>query len=360
MGCCAPLRCSTLRRGYLLRAAIITCALAAASPLARAFAPPAAPGIGDAQAFFAGLPPDLQETIEVLSRVAEMGDIDVIADYYSLPGTPLRAPGLAPHGGSGGIPVVSDSVSGITSTGSFFSGASPERSGGSLPAAGAPSDLTADKLSCPLEDELNYRATEEDISWKKRGTLYLFRDHRWYRDDAFEVPGPAGRDVIARCTAAAARGGGALDPMSEDVLDLAAAAASALTRRQIANGLPWLAADEGTVVSGASAGATASRPSPPRSSLSPLAQIASMMNKSYDFLRFYAGLPAGRQEALRAGRLPLASLTAEQVAAATRLSPPLAVACAAERHTSFLLGVGNAAGLPFNVRPGLVFARPAQ
>jgi len=43
----------------------------------------------------------------------------------------------------------------------------------------------------PLEEELNFQADGLDMSWKKRSDgIYLFRNNRWYRDDALEIPLP--------------------------------------------------------------------------------------------------------------------------------------------------------------------------
>ena len=43
-------------------------------------------------------------------------------------------------------------------------------------------------LSRPVKAELNFRAVEQDMSWKQADGIYLFRNNRWYRDDALEVP----------------------------------------------------------------------------------------------------------------------------------------------------------------------------
>ena len=78
---------------------------------------------------------------EVLNWLADKGGVEFVADYYSVAGQPL-----------------------------------------------SDADKTKN-LTRPLKRELDYRAAQEDMSWKQRTDgLYLFRDNRWYRDDRLEVP----------------------------------------------------------------------------------------------------------------------------------------------------------------------------
>jgi len=78
---------------------------------------------------------------EILNWLADKADLEFVADYYSVPGEPLSQ-----------------------------------------------AEKTK-KLTQPLKQELDYRAAQEDMSWKQRTDgLYLFRDNRWYRDDRLEVP----------------------------------------------------------------------------------------------------------------------------------------------------------------------------
>ena len=220
---------------------------------------------------------------DVLRDIAASAQIDFIADYYSQPGVP------------------------------------------------SPPKTMPQPLERPLEEELNLRAAEYDMSWKKQGNLYLFRDNRWYRDDLLEVPSSLARQWLSQWEKEQVRLKGADIPESvrtKEDLERKSALVSKLTRWQLTNGLRWLARDEGRDITREGDHPEAEGQTAPVSVFDfyPFYQLASQANREYHLLRFYASLPPEAQVALCEQRLPLASLTVAQRQQALWLSPILRIA----------------------------------
>ena len=223
---------------------------------------------------------------DVLRRLGEENNIEYVADYYSTPGYPLSAK-----------PVASTTA--------------------------APKE----PLPTPtLEAELDDAAALLDISWKKQAVgIYLFRNNRWYRDDLLEIP-----DALAkRWTAQWAKPGterrrGWKTAMTPDdvraQMDWEADVVSNLTLWQIGSGLQWLA-DENCL-------ADIAKHPPVYTSFDPRNPFPFMMQTArilgeYHTTSFYAGLGREQRDALIAGRLPFAALTAPQQQQALKLAPRL-------------------------------------
>jgi hypothetical protein len=225
-----------------------------------------------------------------------------------------------------------------------------------------------------LKAELDYRAAEQDMSWKQQNdSIYLFRNNRWYRDDALEVP----NDLLRRWMVAVAK----LDrdrphfafreaPVSvsyaRQVLDLRAEIVGALTPWQILNGLQWTTYRPGTdpalpfdkdgpptsqhvqmitpqgVVNGVQHPAGEMSPD----IQFPFGLLADTIMNSRNTLRFYAALTPEQRAELLNRRLSYASLTQEAQQSAVFLEPLLPIAL--QRITSpdqpLLLGLTTQIG----------------
>jgi len=234
-----------------------------------------------------GLPP---RRVEVLQWLADKAQIEFVADYYSQLQRPLPD-------------------------------AEKER-----------------PLAQPLKAELDYRAAEQDTSWKKRpDNIYLFRNNRWYRDDYLEIPAPMMRRLFAlRFAGEQGRAHGDASSVTESEqlkqqMDWDAEAARVLTPWQIGNGLSWFMPDELVM---AAAQNSAAIPLP-----FPFAQDAARILRHYNTVRFYANLNAQARAELMENRLPFAALTPVQQEAAIDLLPILPFLLKGPGPSAVLLGV---------------------
>lgn len=228
-------------------------------------------------------------------------------------------------------------------------------------------------LSGSLKQELDWRAAEQDMSWKRRDDgVYLFRDNRWYRDDRLEVPASllrrwfAWHDALLESLVAAGRGiqtaplvpvrrpvadpnPSAFDPFhlsperSRAIADWQAEVVTELTPWQIMNGLQWAVPE------------TPARPgeAPPRKSNTltqapllprpgpPFEFDGEIIMKGYKPLLFYAGLDGVSRSALCEGRLSYAALNPLQQAQAVYLKPSLRILAESRLETPLLLGLYN-------------------
>ena len=174
-------------------------------------------------------------------------------------------------------------------------------------------------LTIPLKVELDFRAAQQDMSWKQtRDQLYLFRDNRWYRDDYLEVPAPEMRKLTA-LTPSLAEIRRHLDAKEATRWQLPRVMEimQNLTPWQIANGLMYAVHEE-----------EVGQPfdlKQPKYMWRPFGDMATAVLAQYDVLRFYVDLPPEKQLQLRAGNLPLSALNAaqQQQALALLSIPPL-------------------------------------
>ena len=211
---------------------------------------------------------------EVLQWLAEKANIEFVADYYSKPGVPLFPPQWAQ---------------------------TPQQ---------------------PLQEELNIRAVEQDMSWKAQDGLYLFRNNRWYRDDLLEVP-PflAKRWITRRVRASEKPGDTAVNVVRNTVkgqLDADTEFATNLSRWQMANGLKWLALEDALEKPDSNR-----QPSGSPFRIFPFYGDAQHIMQEYNIARFYGSLPPDAQDALLEKRLPFSELTPAQREQVIHLNPIL-------------------------------------
>jgi hypothetical protein len=235
---------------------------------------------------------------DVLNWLADRADIEFVADYYSQPGVVMKS-----------------------------------------------SEKTR-PLSRPLEEELNYRAAENDMSWKRQANgIYLFRNNRWYRDDYLEVPGPLGERLLkARPKgeqagwklAAASFKNEEIESALRDQMEWEAEVVRTLTRWQIGNGLKWFAHEAKPAQATDPQKSTASELPFPLETY-PFTVDSTRIMSRYNTVRFYAGLTPDGRAALLEQRLPFTSLNSEQQAQAVYLLPVLAALSGDSR--TILLGI---------------------
>lgn len=252
---------------------------------------------------------------DVLDWLGEQGKIEFVADYYSTPSTLMK-----------------------------------------------PSDLERPKL--PLKEELNYRAFEQDMSWKQReDKVYLFRNNRWYRDDRLEVPAvllkrwladqetPAISPQTPTVTPAVSQpNGGGREPVLPPAealrkqLDWEAEVITTLTPFQIASGLRWFVREEpatpATLATDAALKETGNlkerlRKATQEAQKDPVKWLGYRIQRApFRFqadrllprrhaLRFYAGLTSAARTSLIEGNLRVSTLSATQRAQAEYLLPQL-------------------------------------
>ena len=143
---------------------------------------------------------------ERLKWLGDNADMEFVADYYSLGGSPTQLP---------------------------------------------PAPIAAQDV----KTELDQAAVEQDMSWMRQpDSIYLFRDNRWYRDDHLEVSAPLLRRWLALSLpypqesqpALASANAAEVPPQTrmQKWMDRAAEFASALTPWQISTGLRYYAPAE--------------------------------------------------------------------------------------------------------------------
>ena len=242
---------------------------------------------------------------EVLNWLADKSGLEFVADYYSVAGEPLSEA------------------------------------------------AKKQRLTRPLKQELDFRAAQEDMSWKQRTDgLYLFRDNRWYRDDRLEVPNKTLQGLLKTLQAAETPPQTALpsqpDPAAEPVvpnnplatqLDLADSIVTQLTPWQIANGLPNYTIEPSRDPAKASSapaklqqmtmtmnGKTRTFSVPIATSTArPFDQIADIILDDYHTYLFHSGLNPMQADALLSGGLPVSALSGPQAQQAAFLLPDLQV-----------------------------------
>ena len=243
---------------------------------------------------------------EVLNWLADKAGVEFVADYYSVPGQSL-------------------SEAEKTKT-----------------------------LTRPLKRELDFRAAQEDMSWKQRTDgVYLFRDNRWYRDDRLEVPDKTIKGLLKTLKAAETPSQPAPPSQTDSTtepavpenplqtqLDLADSIVAQLTPWQIANGLPNY-----TIEPSRDSANLSSVPvklhkqimtmngktrtffvSDPTSTVHPFDQIAGIILDDYHTYLFHSGLTPEQAEALLGDGLSVSALSDIQAKQAVFLLPDLQVA----------------------------------
>jgi hypothetical protein len=191
-----------------------------------------------------------------------------------------------------------------------------------------------------LKEELDYRALEQDMSWKKRpDSIYLFRNNRWYRDDYLEVPAPLLRRWLARQDPAGSgkKPDTAGTPTAQirrlkEQMDREAEIVRALTPWQIANGLTHYVQEEGS---------RPFDPSKPAYTWRPFQMVADSILSKYNTILFYASLNSAQRTALFEGRLPFGVLTPAQQQQAMYILPELQAFAGSPTSAPILLGVAS-------------------
>ena len=244
--------------------------------------------------------------VEVLDWLADKAGIEFVADYYSVASEPLS---LA---------------------------------------------VKKNRLTQPLKQELDYRAVQEDMSWKQRTDgLYLFRNNRWYRDDRLEVPNGTIQGLLKTLRAAETPSQPTpptqIDSATEPTvpenplqtqLDLANSIVAQLTPWQIANGLPNYTIEPSRDPAKADTmpaklhKATITMNGKtrtfffftPTSTARPFDQIADIILDDYHTYLFHSGLSPLQADALLADGLPVSALNDVQASQAAYLLPELQLA----------------------------------
>ncbi len=172
------------------------------------------------------------------------------------------------------------------------------------------------KLGVSLSKELNALASEQDLSWKQsENDVYLFRNNRWYRDDALQVPPHIIKPWLQMlATARIPRTGlnhvSVNDHERKVRMDLEARIVTTLSPYQIAGGLAWYS-EVGK--DGESSGGR----------VFPFLGLTNrLFHERYTAL-FYGGLNEEARLAIIAGKLRFSDLSAEQAAQAIFLRPSL-------------------------------------
>ena len=246
---------------------------------------------------------------EVLNWLADKAGLEFVADYYSVAGEPLSEA------------------------------------------------AKNQKLTRPLKQELDYRAAQEDMSWKQRTDgLYLFRDNRWYRDDRLEVPDKTIKGLLKTLQAAETpqtASATAPEPSLAAQLSVTDDIVTQLTPWQIANGLLNYTIEPsrepvkgGSIPANPSAGMkidgvpvkpgseiriTGSKKHIfsfrlPTSTAYPFDQIADIILDDYHTYLFHSGLTPNQADPLLSGGLPVSALSPLQARQAAYLLPDLQVA----------------------------------
>lgn len=214
----------------------------------------------------------------------------------------------------------------------------------------------------PLKRELDARAAEQDMSWKKRNdSLYLFRDNRWYRDNALEVPAAdlqrlqkrlrtSGETPSAAAPQKRDPAGGESVPDAGTLaqLSLDADIVRSLTPWQIANGLTYFVPEEDSRTFDFGH---------PRHTWRPFALIAENVLTEYNTARFYAGLNQTQVTALLNGNLSVAQLNPDQLQQAMFVLPDLQLAVGSRPPETIRLGLRTELDsdfmlIGFNAYPG--------
>lgn len=259
---------------------------------------------------------------DVLRWIGEKGDIDFISDYYSIYGIPL-----------------------------------------------SPSQKATPIKKEEITQLLNLFARDEDSSWKQGpGGIYLFRDNRWYRDDALEIPElllnrwltdwgklesarPRDAQNSLATQATTSRNGqvqiqvqptiqpGRVDPRwVRQQLDWELLFLNKLTFWQIANGLE---------------NAARFYDDPQKTTDFPFLKIGEETMHELPLLSFYQSLQPAQRQSLVEGKLPLSALTADQMQLATAIAPRILFFVDRPQASTVMLGIGPSTSSVENVTIGL-------
>ena len=229
-------------------------------------------------------------------------------------------------------------------------------------------------LAHPLKDELDIVAQKYDVSWKRSSdAVYLFRNNRWYRDDALEVPSAYARALLRRVVPLFTErpgempvpGSGKMPAFSpaqvRAQLELECEVTNRLTPWQIANGLKWYRLEDGImpvpslfdkseqIHSHASLtdgnGQEVPRASPPKSAprrprvWCPFEEFAHALLEHHRLLDFYNGLGIEQRDALTYGRLAWSALSQEQQKQLAVFAPAVTMECWQAAPAESLLGI---------------------
>jgi len=193
-------------------------------------------------------------------------------------------------------------------------------------------------LHRPLQEELNHVALQYDLSWKRvpDSSLYLFRNNRWYRDDALEVSesllhrwaialGPVTNEALADDSQKVKP---TLDSFKKR-LDAQAEVADLLTPWQIYTGLKWgIPAQEYWVPFGESGSSAGARERPVFQEFKDFyfTSFADLIMEQRSTLKFYASLNVDQRERIINRGLTAQSLSPAQLQLAAYSQPLLHVA----------------------------------
>ena len=236
---------------------------------------------------------------DLLRRLSAQNDMEFVADYYSVPGLPLR-PELASSQAATKQPL------------------SPQA----------------------LQETLDDAAALCDISWKQgKGGIYLFRNNRWYRDDLLEVSEALTRRWMTELAKPETQRNWRVVWTPKDIrahMDWAADVVSNLTLWQIGSGMAWAADEDYLAAAEKSVSVSGSSPSLTRPF--PFIMETVRLMGEYYTASFYAGLGKEQRDALNANHLSLAALTSAQQHQASKLVPRLRT-LPAESASSIMLGL---------------------
>jgi hypothetical protein len=183
-------------------------------------------------------------------------------------------------------------------------------------------------LSGDVSKELDFRALEHDMSWKKRPDgLFLFRSNRWYRDDYLEVENRIlERLKTARPSLEQLKSDSITFPILARLLNWKALIVRTVDPLRFGNGFLWFHVNART---------SSDAESPWRKPSAHFRIVAELALSEFRCLQFYAGLSPGARNQVLAGKLPVQSLSAGQRAEAMFLAPELR----APESSSAILGI---------------------
>lgn len=210
---------------------------------------------------------------DVIEWLADKGNMEFIADYYTTPGVPLKQ------------------------------------------------EEKDRKLEDTLPNELAKQAALHDFSWKGQDGLYLIRSNRWYRNDRIEIPNET--IIMLLRSSFVNSNNQKIETRLKNFLDSQAALVSNLSLYQLFDSLPhidFVLFEDQIKPSQTTAPSNKITPPSPRF---PYRLAIQLIQPHYHLLRWYAKLSAEKRNSLIADKLAYHTLTPEQKELALFLAPTL-------------------------------------
>lgn len=171
----------------------------------------------------------------------------------------------------------------------------------------------------PLEDELNFQAKQQGMSWKKEKDIYLFRQNKWFRDYARQVP----EQLIQTWNAAVSKENLRLSDTKNPLTTVDYARMYMEWGAEISSKLsPW-AIDYGLCNYVNPKFLTLPTSNSIHKDWKPFAHYAAFTLENYHLLRFYSMLSAQQRQELFEGKLVFGALTKELQERAFQLLPEM-------------------------------------